>query len=382
MVEGTFGAASKRRLSPPASGSRAPGLTILVTGSAGFIGFHVARRLLEQGDAVVGIDAYVPYYDLRIKQARSKLLCMYPAYQEIKADLAGPDVMDEVIAQHVPDAIVHLAEQPGVRHSLIKPGAFEQGNVRATLAVLEAVRKRKAGPGKSSREYRPKIVFGSSVSVYGDTQQLPFSEKDAPGNPLSLYAATKRAGELLAGVYSRSHGFDCIGLRLCNVYGPWGRPDTAIWNFLLAILDGHPVDVYNQGGLKRDCIYIDDVVDGVMASLRSREAVSGEIINLGSGVPAGLREMIRMLEGAASRTARLRMLPMQPGEAQTTWADISKAKRLLDWQPRTDLRTGLRLFVDWFLERRREDPLFGNLSDGMSGRTLSHGALDGALQDR
>ena len=326
---------------------------ILVTGAAGFIGYHVAERLLARGSTVVGVDNLNDYYDARLKQARLERLG-HPRFSFERLELADRAGVDSLFARHAFSRVVHLAAQAGVRYSLINPQAYVESNVTAWLNLLEALRARPA----------THVVYASSSSVYGANRKQPFSVDDRVDSPVSLYAATKRADELMGYVYSRTFGLTLTGLRFFTVYGPWGRPDMAAMKFARAIVADEPIDVYNHGDMQRDFTYIDDIVTGVLAVLDRPPAPDGDgvphrVYNIGNHHPEPLMRFIEVLAGALGRTPRMNMLPMQPGDVPATYADVASLKRDYGWQPTTTIEEGLPRFVAWFREHggrwRRSD---------------------------
>ncbi|GAB4483690.1 MAG: NAD-dependent epimerase [Burkholderiaceae bacterium] len=316
---------------------------ILVTGAAGFIGFHVARALRARGDAVLGIDNLNDYYDPQLKRARLGQLAGDAGFVFEKLDLAERDATLALFARHRIDAVVHLAAQAGVRYSLTHPHAYVEANVAGFLNLLEALR---AHPVRHA-------VYASTSSVYGANTKQPFSTADRVDRPISLYAATKRANELMAYVYALQFGVPLTGLRFFTVYGPWGRPDMAAFKFTRAILAGEPIDVYNHGDMARDFTYIDDIADGVLRVLdrlpaRDADGVQHRIYNIGNHRPEPLLRFIDVLAGAIGRTPQMRMLPMQPGDVQSTYADIDELRRDYGWAPTTPIEVGLPRFVAWY----------------------------------
>jgi UDP-glucuronate 4-epimerase len=318
---------------------------ILVTGAAGFIGFHVARRLLARGDDVIGIDNLNPYYDVALKQARLAELARAPGgrFEFVPLDLTDGAGVDGLYARCRFRRVVHLAAQAGVRYSLTHPHAYVDSNVTGTLNVLEAAR----------RQGLEHLVYASSSSVYGSNTKQPFAVDDRVDRPVSLYAATKRADELMAYVYARQFGVPGTGLRFFTVYGPWGRPDMAAFLFTRAILAGEPIDVFNHGDMQRDFTYIDDITDAVLAVLdrapaADQDGVPHRLYNIGNDTPEPLPRFIEVLEGALGRRADKRLLPMQPGDVKATWADIEPLRRDFGWQPATSIDEGLPRFVAWY----------------------------------
>lgn len=311
-------------------------MKVLVTGAAGFIGYHVARRLLERGDVVVGFDNLSDYYDVGLKEARLARLAGRPGWDFLRGDLSDPEATGEVFDAGPFDVVCHLAAQAGVRYSLQNAMAYGQANLMGFLNVLECCRHRGVGL----------LVYASSSSVYGANEKVPFAEEDRVERPVSLYAATKVSNELMAHAYHHLYRFPTTGLRFFTVYGPWGRPDMALYTFTRKILAGEPIDVYNYGKMERDFTYIDDIVAGVLAALA--RPLGDEVLNLGNSDTVALDRFIETLEGALGVRATKNLLPMQPGDVPRTYADISRAKRLLGWKPTTPIETGIPRFVDWY----------------------------------
>ncbi|MDF7826695.1 NAD-dependent epimerase/dehydratase family protein [Pontiellaceae bacterium B12227] len=313
-------------------------MKILVTGAAGFIGSYVAHALLDDGHEVIGIDNFNDYYSVALKEARHARLETRDGYIGLRGDLADYDFMASLFKAHGPDRVCHLAAQAGVRYSLENPQAYEQSNLAGHLNVLECCRHFDVS----------RLVYASSSSVYGGNKKVPFSEADHVDNPVSFYAATKKANELMAHAYTHLYGFQTIGLRFFTVYGPWGRPDMAYWLFSAAMLQGKSIKVFNHGDMKRDFTYIDDIVQGVKSALFSAGLDPYEIFNLGNNQPELLMDMIQHLGDALGIKPGMDMLPMQPGDVPITYADISKAQAKLGYQPTTGLKDGLGHFVEWF----------------------------------
>ena len=311
---------------------------ILVTGVAGFIGSHVARRLLEAGERVVGLDNLNPYYDVNLKRSRLALLEEFPAFRFCEAGVEDSDALRELFAAEHFDRVCHLAAQAGVRYSLEDPFSYQRSNLEGFLNLLELARHHPVA----------NFVYASSSSVYGKNQRVPFSVEDRVDHPISLYAATKKANELMAHAYSHLFDIPCTGLRFFTVYGPWGRPDMALFLFTRAILAGEPIRVYNHGRMQRDFTYIDDIVDGTVAALE--RAVPYEVYNLGNAHPVELMEFIRTVEEELGTEAEKELLPMQPGDVPRTAANIEPSRRDLGFEPRTQLRDGIRRFVAWYRE--------------------------------
>src|ERR1700726_3149843 len=319
-------------------------MSILLTGAAGFIGFHVAKALLERGDRVLGIDNLNEYYDVALKEARLAELRRFSGFSFAKLDVADRDGILAVVARHRDlRSIIHLAAQAGVRYSLENPYAYVDANVMGTLVMLEAARRIDGLTG---------ITYASSSSVYGANRQQPFGVEDRVDQPVSLYAATKRSCELLAHTYSHLYGLPATGLRFFTVYGPWGRPDMAAYLFTAAILAGRPIKVFNHGRMERDFTYIDDIVPAVITAAETAPAGPGEhrLYNLGNHRPEKLADFIGVLEQALGRVAVKQMMPMQPGDVASTYADIEAARRDLGFAPQIPITVGLPRFVAWYRE--------------------------------
>ncbi len=317
-------------------------MKILVTGSAGFIGSNVAHALLDDGHEVVGFDNFNDYYPVALKESRHAALDARDGYTGIRGDLADLKLLASTFEGHGFDRVCHLAAQAGVRYSLQNPHAYEQANLAGHLNMLECCRHNDIS----------RLVYASSSSVYGGNKKVPFSERDPVDHPVSLYAATKKANELMAHSYTHLYGFQSIGLRFFTVYGPAGRPDMAYWLFTEAMLNGQPIKVFNHGDMKRDFTYIDDIVQGVKAALFADGLEPYEIFNLGNNQPELLMDMIQYLGDALGIEPQMEMLPMQPGDVPVTFADIDKAKAKLGYQPTTSLPEGLGKFVDWYKTQR------------------------------
>ncbi|MDB4916485.1 MAG: UDP-glucuronate 5-epimerase [Gemmatimonadetes bacterium] len=327
--------------------------TYLVTGAAGFIGYHVSARLLERGHEVVGLDNMNPYYSVQLKEARLARLTDCKNYRHVHADLADRGAMEAAFQEARPAVVINLAAQAGVRYSLTHPHVYGESNLIGFLNVLEQCRRHEVGH----------LVYASSSSVYGSNTKVPFSEHDVVDRPISLYAATKKANELMAHTYSHLYGIPTTGLRFFTVYGPWGRPDMSVSLFTEAIFAGKTIDVYNHGQMKRDFTYVDDIAEGVVrtaAAIPSPLVESGSsstapyrIYNIGNNQPVELLGMIEMLEAAIGRPAVKRMLPMQPGDVPATFADVDGLQAAVGFRPDTPLEIGLARFVEWY--RRYHD---------------------------
>ena len=316
-------------------------MKIFITGSAGFIGSYVAHALLDDGHEVVGLDNFNDYYPVALKEARHAQLEAREGYVGLRGDLADFKFLASSFKAHSPDRVCHMAAQAGVRYSLQDPFACQQSNLAGHLNVLECCRHHAV----------QRLVYASSSSVYGGNGKIPFAENDPADHPVSLYAATKKANELMAHAYTHLYGFQSIGLRFFTVYGPWGRPDMAYWLFTDAMLKGEAVKVFNHGDMQRDFIFIADAVQGVIAALFADGLEMYEIINLGNQKPEGLMVMIQYLGEALGIEPQMEMLPMQPGDVPITFADIDKAKSKLGFHPATNLRAGLRQFAAWYPQR-------------------------------
>ncbi len=313
-------------------------MKVLVTGVAGFIGFNVAKALLNAGHDVVGLDNFNDYYPVKLKHARHAQLEGVKGYTGLSMDVASYEALAAIFKEHSIDRVCHLAAQAGVRYSLQNPFAYEQSNLAGYLNVLECCRQYGVA----------RLVYASSSSVYGGNKKIPFSESDAVDNPVSFYAATKKANELMAHSYTHLYGFQTVGLRFFTVYGPWGRPDMAYWLFTDAMLQGKSIKVFNHGDMKRDFTYIDDVVNGVLSALFVDGLAPYEIFNLGNNTPELLMDMIGFLGEALGIEPQMEMLPMQAGDVPITYANIEKAQSKLNYKPSTSMQDGLGQFIDWF----------------------------------
>lgn len=317
-------------------------MTILVTGAAGFIGSHVCRHLLDRGEEVVGIDDLNAYYDPRLKDARLEWLIGSKGFSFLKGDIADTAALAEAVEGRRIVKVVHLAAQAGVRYSLENPRAYIRSNVAGQLEILELCRHLK------SVEH---LVYASSSSVYGGNDKVPFHESDPVDTPVSLYAATKKADELMGHAYSHLFGIPQTGLRYFTVYGPWGRPDMAYWKFTKAIFEGKPIEVFNHGEMWRDFTYVDDIVKGTVAVLDrppSGDGVPHRVYNIGNNSPENLSRFIDILEEIIGVKAVRMLSPMQPGDVVRTYADISALERDFSFRPSTSLEAGLTSFVTWY----------------------------------
>jgi UDP-glucuronate 4-epimerase len=329
-------------------------MKVLVTGAAGFIGFHVTQRLLARGDEVVGVDNLNDYYDPSLKESRLEILQKNERFRFERLDIEDAPRMAALFARHRPARVVHLAAQAGVRYSLINPHAYTQSNITGTLNILEGCRH-------NGVEH---LVFASSSSVYGTNTRQPFSEDDNVDHPVSLYAATKKANELMAHTYAHLFGVAVTGLRFFTVYGPWGRPDMALFKFTRGILAGEPIEVYNEGRMVRDFTFVDDVAEGVVrvldrtaapwpefdpASPRpSRSHAPYRLFNIGNNNPVQLLEYIAVLEECLGKKAEMKLMPMQPGDVPSTMADVRELEEAVGFRPRTSVRDGVAAFVAWY----------------------------------
>ena len=328
-------------------------MTVVVTGIAGFIGMHTAARLLARGDTVIGIDNFNDYYPIALKEARVTELATMGGDRLVihRADIGDEAALTTALADTDFDRILHLAAQAGVRYSLDNPAAYVRSNMAGHVNILEIARHRGVRH----------LVYASSSSVYGANRDMPFRVEDRVDHPISLYAATKRADELMSEAYAHLFRVPQTGLRFFTVYGPWGRPDMALWKFTKSILEGQPIDVYNHGDMRRDFTYIDDIIAGVIASLNNPPADDGRpkaggfvtphrLYNIGNNRPEALMDLIGEIEKACGRKAQLNLLPMQDGDIHVTYADIGAIERELGYKPETDIRAGVAKFVDWYRE--------------------------------
>jgi UDP-glucuronate 4-epimerase len=324
---------------------------VLLTGCAGFIGFHVSRQLLKSGYQVLGLDNLNQFYNEGLKNARLEILKKEPGFQFVQIEIGHLGPIQELFRNQAFTAVVHLAAQAGVRYSLENPHLYVQSNLAGFVNLIEEAYKKKVSH----------FVFASSSSVYGANQKIPFSEDDSVDHPVSLYAATKKANELIAHVYAHLYGLPVTGLRFFSVYGPWGRPDMAIFKFCKAIYEGTPIDVYNHGQMLRDFTYIDDIVEGVIRIMEkpptwiTKSGESGKevsppyrVYNIGNNQPVELLRLIQVLEDKIGKKAVTRGLPMQPGDVGVTYADIERLSTEVGYRPHTSIEEGIDRFVDWY----------------------------------
>ena len=333
-------------------------MRFLVTGTAGFIGFHLARRLIADGHFVAGFDALTPYYDVKLKQDRHALLARSNRFTAHVERLENFDAVSRIAADERPEIIVHLAAQAGVRYSLENPRAYVDSNLIGTFNVLEV-----------ARVLKPRhLLLASTSSVYGANKEMPFAETDRADHPLTLYAATKKSTELMAHAYAHLWGIPTTAFRFFTVYGPWGRPDMALFKFVEAMLKDQPIDVYGRGDMARDFTYIDDLVEAIVRLVDAvpepgTELSDGEVadslspaapyrvVNIGAGAPVGLLPFIEAIERALGRKARRNMMEMQPGDVRRTFANCDLLEMLTGFRPATPIEEGVRAFVDWYRER-------------------------------
>ncbi len=331
-------------------------MKVLVTGAAGFIGFYTAKQLLERGDTVVGLDNFNDYYDVSLKEARAGILDDFERFSMVRLDLQDRDGMEKLFAENDFDKVVHLAAQAGVRYSLENPHSYIDSNIVGTLHILEGCRHHGV----------EHLVYASSSSVYGANTTMPFSIHQNVDHPLALYGATKKANELMAHTYSNLYELPTTGLRFFTVYGPWGRPDMALFMFTRNILEGKPIDVFNYGNHRRDFTYVEDIVEGVIRTM-DHTAKPNEnwdpavpdpgtsrapyrIYNIGNQQPVELMRYIEVIEECVGKTAEKNLLPLQPGDVPDTWADTEDLVADVDYQPNTPIEVGVRRFVDWYLD--------------------------------
>ena len=312
----------------------------LITGAAGFVGFHTAKELLERGWNVIGVDNLNDYYDPRMKRKRLVLLKSYKKFRFYKTDIVNYLAFENILRKEKPDEILHFAAQAGVRYSLSNPWAYVKSNELGTLNVFEAAHRLKLS----------RVIYASSSSVYGANEKSPMSENDRTDTQVSVYAVTKKANEALAHVYNRLYGIETVGLRFFTVYGTWYRPDQALFKFVEHILAGKPIDVYNRGEMKRSFTHVSDIVAGILAVLAQKSCSRNEIYNLGGAEPVSLMKFIEHIERETGKAARRHLMPMQAGDMRETIADWSKAYQELGFAPKKTLSEGIEEFVHWFRE--------------------------------
>ena len=318
---------------------------ILVTGSAGFIGFHLSKRILEEGGEVIGFDNLNDYYDVNLKYARLEILEKYEKFTFIKGNLADKAAVDNLFINYKPDVVVNLAAQAGVRYSIDNPGSYIESNIIGFYNILEACRHYPVAH----------LLYASSSSVYGNQKKTPFSTDDNVDHPISLYAATKKSNELMAFTYSHLYGIAATGLRFFTVYGPYGRPDMAYFSFTQKIMRGETIKIFNNGDMYRDFTYVDDIVQGIMNMLLNPPAPDengdrAKVYNIGNNNPEKLMYFIETLEKAIGKVAEKEYLPMQPGDVYQTYADVSDLQRDFDFKPSTSIEDGLNRFAKWYFE--------------------------------
>ena len=316
-------------------------MKILITGFAGFIGFHASRELLRRGWEVVGIDNFCDYYNVKLKRDRAALLEGQPGFSARELDICDLAGIQNVFAEESPDVVLNLAAQPGVRYSIDHPFVYEKTNLEGFLNILECCRH---------TAKVPKLVYASSSSVYGGNKKMPFEESDKVDNPVSLYAATKKANELMAHTYSHLYGMQAIGLRFFTVYGAWYRPDMALSLFADAMLHGRPIKVFNNGDMLRDFTYVDDIVDGIVRVVEAQDLPRYDIFNIGNHRSEKLLDVINVLADSLGVKPKMEMLPMQPGDVYATWASIDKLRKAVGYEPRTTIREGIPVFAKWYKE--------------------------------
>lgn len=336
------------------------GRVALVTGAAGFIGFHLCRRLLADGFRVIGLDSLNDYYDVALKERRQAMLLQSPGYTAVTARVEDPDCLMGLFGEHRPDIVVHLAAQAGVRYSIDNPRAYLEANLIGTFELLEAAR---AHPPAH-------MLLASTSSVYGANEAMPYTERDQADSQMSFYAATKKSTEMMAHSYAHLFDLPITMFRFFTVYGPWGRPDMALFKFTRAILAGEAIDIYNGGDMRRDFTYIDDLVEGIRRLIdtppirpQNADAIAPDdslspvapwrVVNIGNATPVALMDFIAAIERATGKQAIRNMMPMQPGDVPATWADTALLERLTGFRPQTDMAAGVAAFVDWYRDYYR-----------------------------
>lgn len=320
-------------------------MKILVTGTAGFIGFHLARRLLNEGDEVCGVDNFNDYYSVELKEARNAILEKYEKFQVRRINLADKPALKAVFDDFKPDVVVNLAAQAGVRYSIEHPEVYMESNMVGFLNILECCRH---------QEPQPKLLYASSSSVYGGIKGMPFSEDMCVDTPISLYAASKKSNELMAHCYSHLYGLQTLGFRFFTVYGPWGRPDMAAWLFADAMRAGKPIKVFNYGNMYRDFTYVDDIVDGLVRCVRSNTLPKCDVFNIGNHRSERLLDMIEIIANALGFSGlddiKMDMLPMQAGDIPASYASVAKLNKAVGYEPTTPISIGMPKFIEWYKE--------------------------------
>ncbi|MBT7241199.1 MAG: NAD-dependent epimerase/dehydratase family protein [Candidatus Diapherotrites archaeon] len=313
-------------------------MNLLVTGSAGFIGFHLCKKLLLEGHKIVGVDNYSDYYEVSLKKARNAILTKNENFSEVIIDINDYEKLDKIFKENKFDKVINLAAIAGVRHSLEDPFIYEKINGMGFLNILECCRHNNVKD----------LVYASSSSVYGGNDKVPASEEDTVDSPISLYAATKKYNELLAHTYSHLFGLNCTGLRFFTVYGPYGRPDMALFLFAKAIVAKEPINVFNNGKMERDFTYVDDIVNGITLAIKN--PFKNEVFNLGRGETVQLTHFIELIEKELGKQTTRNMMPMQPGDVSKSLADVSKAKKMLGYEPKVSVEEGIRNSIKWYKE--------------------------------
>ena len=324
-------------------------MKILITGTAGFIGFHLAKRLLSEGDEICGVDNFNDYYSVELKEARNAVLEQNPNYAVKRVNLADAEGLKRVFSEFKPEVVVNLAAQAGVRYSLTHPEVYMESNLVGFLNILECCRH---APNK------PTLLYASSSSVYGGNTELPFSEEQSVDKPISLYAASKKANELMAHCYSHLYGMQTFGFRFFTVYGPWGRPDMAAWLFAKAMSEGRAIKVFNNGEMYRDFTYVDDIVDGLTRCIRNAERLPKyEVFNIGNHRSEKLMDMIGIIaKEMGVDNPKMELLPLQDGDVPATFASVEKLNKAVGYEPSTPIRVGMPRFCQWYRQWRAEHP--------------------------
>ncbi len=316
---------------------------IIITGAAGFIGFHLSKRLLESGKKVIGIDNINDYYDVKLKRARLDILEQEPNFTFYKADISKPNDISQIFKKyHDAKTVIHLAAQAGVRYSLENPFAYIESNLVGQTSIFEAA--------KNNLKDLEQIIYASSSSIYGNNEKTPFSVEDRTDSPVSLYAATKKSGELIAHYYANTFNIPTTGLRFFTVYGPYGRPDMAYFSFTKNILEGKPIRLFNNGDLRRDFTYVDDIISGITACIGKKTDKRHKVYNLGNNKPVEVKYFVSVLEDLLGKKAIIQNEGMQKGDVYQTFADIEESRKILGFEPKTSIENGLKKFVDWYKE--------------------------------